>query len=228
MSLVNKNVVEKYHQLTRIDEKKALAHLQGFVSATSLFPPDEQGSRLKGMLIPGEVHYRIENRHIRIDKRSPAWFVEQIANQEKLLSELDDDDLVKFRVRVAGWSASGKTAWVIPVAKTFEQAIREYDRELIRIEAKPKKVQDCVNWRELATLAYETYAKENNLTIVRELQPEEPGNPLDNVVVMSANGSTLAYLSGAKEIWLFSDGIEKGTTTFQAEINRNIKVTAIS
>lgn len=228
MSLVSKTVVPKFRQKTRVNQKAELAHLQGFVSATSMFPVDEHGSRLKGMLVPGEVHTRIFNRHIRIDNKAPAWFKEAIDNQEKLLTELSDDDLQKFRVRVTGWSESGKTAWVTPVAKTFEHAVKEYDRELSAIAAQPKKVADCVNWREVAMLAYQTYAKNNDLTIVRPLQPEEPDDQLDNVVVLYRDGISLAYLSGAQAIWLFTDGIQKGATTFEEEIDRFIKVTAIS
>lgn len=182
----------------------------------SVLPP-LAGSPIKDPQFVGFYLPEINSRFCRrvfADKQSPDWFKEAIAS----VTAYSCDDM-KFKLRVTGLSIAGKAAYAIPVARSLDDAKRQWDRELALRAEFPQNVDDCQTSTDCSYFIYEYIARKRNMVIVQHDERRQ------RAIAVTLPGATdFMVMHSANEIWNFTDGITKGVTTLDDEIERYVKI----
>lgn len=193
-------------------ELKEAQKVRGFVRP---IPPSKTAHNkmptLVGLFVVGNQGARV----IYADRRAPEWFLKAIEE------ESTKSNPIQFRVRVGSISKNGSSAFVWPMAKDLVQAKKEWQNEQRKTEKDPKVITDCKDKIAVARYAYGEYARAHGGVIVDFKSDKDKPRAL---MVKAPFFQKTVVLTGGEDIWLYTDGIARGNTSLEEEIERNIKV----
>lgn len=202
------------HQFTK-------TNAMGFVRVRDLMEHSASSDlkpKLVGILAPGNNKFGdLIGRYLVVDSRAPEWFRNVVFDMHQGNSPVHG---MKLRVRISGRITTGFTAFVMPCAKNLEHAVVEWKREVEKNQL-PETFSECKDRSEFTRWMQKRYADMNHMDILHYDERTE-------TAVMIDRAQTLHRVRGAGDIWNFTGGIEKGTTTLVKEIERCMRSTIIT
>lgn len=199
--------------------------MAGFVTPHKLKSSNDDLPNLFGIYCPAlpleDNLVSLRGRQLTPDRECPEWFKQAIQDEA-----MD----IAFRVKVTFQLKSGTRAFVKPCARDLEHAKVEYKRYLNEQVTKEKDLQTKAEAEDnpaqqrvaFAEMAYRHFAKKNNGVLIGF-------DPRTYTALMlcragAKGGHFVNVLTGAEDIYLFSEGIKKGNTTLDEETQRAVHV----
>lgn len=171
--------------------------------------------RFVGLIVEGKSRAGfLRNRFIVPDKRCPDWF-------KTLCSNIANGHTnMKVRVKVTRLFQD-HLCFAIPAAASEDQAKGEWGRRLIQESQRPKRLEDCKDDTEIAELVYRHACMIARLEFISFVADQSGGN--DHVAYAVDDRSNIIRISRINYLLDFVEGIKKGATTLEYEIEANLR-----